>query len=76
MPGKTPFPQDWDADKVLGNVSDVANDPNSATAPARGGRTIVRGTREGVDIEVILESASRGGRIVTGYPTNLPRNPK
>lgn len=32
---------------------------------------IVTGCRGGVDIRAIL----RGGSIVTGYPTNLPRNP-
>ncbi|HSX93066.1 MAG TPA: hemagglutinin repeat-containing protein, partial [Hydrogenophaga sp.] len=76
QPGKTPFPQSWDADKVLGSISDVATDPASITIPARGGRTIVRGSRDGVDIEVVVEPSSRGGRIVTGYPTNLSRNPR
>jgi hypothetical protein len=33
----------------------------------------MNGTRDGIDIEVILEP---NGRIVTGYPTNVPRNPR
>ena len=37
------------------------------------GREVVRGTRGGIDIEVIVEP---NGRIVSGYPTNVPRNPR
>jgi hypothetical protein len=33
----------------------------------------IDGTRNGVEIQVIVE---QDGRIVTGYPTNLPRNPR
>jgi hypothetical protein len=71
VPGKTPFPKDWSADRVMHEISDVATDPNSIFRTGRGGSTIVTGTRDGVDIRVIL----RNGDIVTGYPTNLPRNP-
>jgi len=42
------------------------------TKPLPGGRQIVEGTRSGIEIRVILDKA---GNIVTGYPTNLPRNP-
>lgn len=74
-PGKTPFPADWSAERVMHEISDVATDPRSAVSKGRGGRAIVRGSRDGVDISVVLESPSRGGGIVTGFPTNLPRNP-
>lgn len=70
-PGKTPFPQSWSGDRVMHEISDVATDPGSAITPGRGGSTVVTGTRDGVDIRVIL----RGGDIITGHPTNLPRNP-
>lgn len=74
-PGKSEFPSGWSRDKIKGEISDVATDPNSATAPGRKGRTVVTGTRDGVDIQVIVEPSSRdNGRIVTGYPTNMPRN--
>jgi len=75
QPGKSAFPQSWDADRVLGEISDVATDPQSARSTQPDGRVRVRGTRAGVDILVIVEPPSRGGRIVTGYPINLPRNP-
>jgi hypothetical protein len=42
---------------------------------------ILRGTRDGVDIETILARPGGWGKtpeggIVTAYPTNVPRNPK
>lgn len=70
--GKSEFPPSWSDEKILGEISDVATDPNSATSAGRGGRIITDGTRDGVDIRVVQEP---GGRIVTGFPTNLPRNP-
>lgn len=72
-PGKSEFPSDWSDDRVLGEISDVATDPQSSRQPGRGGREVVRGTRGGVDIEVIVD---QNGRIITGFPTNVPRNPE
>ena len=40
-----------------------------AACPALG--LLSFGTRDGVDIEVLI----RRGEIWTGYPTNVPRNP-
>ena len=75
--GKSPFPQSWDADKVLGQISDVATDPNSSRTTQPNGRIKVVGIREGVVIEVIVEPPNvRNGRIVTAYPANVDRNPK
>ncbi len=70
LPGKTPFPDSWSRDRIMHEISDVATDPSSIFRTGRGGSTIVTGTRDGVDIRVII----RNGDIVTGYPTNLPRN--
>ena len=72
-PGKSEFPSDWSDDRIKGEISDVATDPASTRSPGRHGREVVRGTRGGIDIEVIIEP---NGRIVTGYPTNVPRNPR
>jgi hypothetical protein len=74
-PGKSEFPSSWSNDKIKGEVSDVATGPGSVRTPQQGGRTKVQGTRDGVDITVIVEPGSKGGRIVTGFPTNTPRNP-
>jgi hypothetical protein len=54
-------------------IESVANDPTSAPQPGRGGRTLAKGTRDGVEIEVMIEKD--GTTIVTAYPINLPRNP-
>lgn len=75
-PNKSEFPRDWDDDKVIDAIEDVANDPNAIRKQLPGGREIVNGTRDGVDIKVVIESPQRGGGVVTGYPTNTPRNPK
>nr|WP_272872733.1 RHS repeat-associated core domain-containing protein [Photobacterium arenosum] len=71
-PGKSEFPQNWSDDKIMHEISDVATDPNSVTHAGRGGRMITEGTRDGIDIRVIQE---RNGDIVSGFPTNVPRNP-
>lgn len=70
-PGKSGFPDDWSDEKTIGAIKDVANDPASVRSIARNGRTIVRGTRDGVDIEVII--GGDGKAIVTAYPTNTDR---
>jgi hypothetical protein len=69
-PGKSEFPGDWSDEKVLGEVSDVATDPAS-TRVTQGSRTVSTGTRGGIDIRTVDD----GRRIITGYPTNVPRNP-
>ena len=72
IPGKSEFPQGWSDDKIMHEISDIATDPNSVTRAGRGGRTITEGTRDGVNIRVVQE---KNGDIVTGFPTNTPRNP-
>jgi hypothetical protein len=72
LPGKTAFPEDWTVSHVMQEISDVATDPDSSSV-VRGGKTIITGTRDGVDIRV--NHRQQDGRYVTGYPTNLPMNP-
>ena len=72
QPGKTSFPQSWTPEKILGEIAGVANDPNSTRTPGRFGNTDVVGVRNGVQI---LVHVSPNGRVVSGYPINLPRNP-
>jgi len=75
IPGKSEFPIGWSDDRIIHELSDVATDPSSRSTPGHGGRIIVEGTRSGIAIRVIIESPARGGRIVTGFPTNVARNP-
>ena len=73
IPGKSEFPAGWSDDRIMHNISDIATDPTLRSKLGRGGRTITEGTRDGIDIRVIQE---RNGDIVTGFPTNVPRNPR
>jgi hypothetical protein len=76
-PGKSEFPASWSDEKILGEISDVATDPAAdRRVDPKDGRTIVEGTRDGIRIRVIIENPRVGERIVTGYPTNLQRNPR
>ncbi len=70
-PGKSEFPKDWSDEKIKGEVSDVATDPQS-THTQQGARTKSEGTIQGIDITVIHD----GERIITAFPTNTPRNPQ
>jgi len=65
-PGKTAFPSDWSDEETIEAIKDVANDPASDRTPARGERTAVGGTRDGVEIEVIIGRDRKA--IVTAYP--------
>jgi len=59
---------------VIDAIMDVANDKNSVRSRAGRDRTFVNGTRDGVDIEVVIDAD--GKTVVTAYPTNVPRNPR
>ena len=67
------FPKEWSDDKIMHEISDVATDPTLVSKASRGGRTVTEGMRDGVNIRVVQE---KGGAIVSGYPINLPMNPK
>ncbi|MEK7285854.1 MAG: EndoU domain-containing protein [Nitrospirota bacterium] len=73
-PGKTPFPKNWSEEKILHEISNIATDPQIHSVDAKMGRTTKEGVRDGVKIRVVMESKSRGGGVVTGYPLNLKRN--
>lgn len=72
IPGRSNFPPNWSDEKTIEAILDVANDPASNRRPDRKGRTIVKGTRDGVDIEVVIDRA--GGSIITAYPANMVEN--
>lgn len=74
LPGKTPFPQSWSGDRIMHEISDIATDPAAwSSGIPQGGRTVLTGVRDGVEIRVVVNT--RTGEIITGTPTNLPRNP-
>ncbi|MFE9577211.1 EndoU domain-containing protein [Nocardia sp. NPDC006044] len=76
-PGKTEFPDTdtWTDDHIIDSVLDVARNPDQTPVLQDNGRWKVSGTRDGVLIEVIVNS---DGSIRTGYPVSGPgvvRNP-
>ncbi|WP_263417852.1 RHS repeat-associated core domain-containing protein [Terriglobus albidus] len=70
MPGKSEFPAEWSDAKIEEVIEDIATDPN-APRVTQGRDTVVTGTRDGVDVRVII----RNGEPWAAYPTNVPRNP-
>ncbi|WP_408734304.1 EndoU domain-containing protein [Paraburkholderia bannensis] len=75
-PGNSVFPENWSGSKIVETVSDIATDPSIPESVQANGRIVKNGTRDGVDIRVVIEPASKGGGIVTAFPTNVPRNPE
>jgi hypothetical protein len=70
-PGKTEFPASWDDDKVIDTIVDVARRPDMPPQhQQKTDRLVARGTRDDVEIVVIIE---RDGRIWTSWP--LPGGP-
>ncbi|KAL8931189.1 MAG: hypothetical protein Q9211_007157, partial [Gyalolechia sp. 1 TL-2023] len=63
-PNKTEFPPDWSDDRVIDDIRDVANDPASSRETEPDGRIKATGSRDGVDIRVIVEADKK--TVVTG----------
>lgn len=58
----------------MNSISDIATDPAAwQNAVTQESRTVLTGTVDGVEIRVVVDTQT--GEIITGYPTNLPRNP-
>jgi filamentous hemagglutinin len=61
--------------KILDAVSDVATDPKVVwSKPDHRGYITGTKTIDGIDVKVVFDT--KNGRIVSAYPTNVPRNPK
>ena len=73
FPNKSEFPASMSDDQIMHHISDIATDPAATRRSGRNGRSLVEGTREGVDFLVVQEG---NGAIVTAFPTNVPRNPR
>lgn len=76
-PGKTEFPADWDDEKAMRAVVDVAKRPDEAPVYQAWNRWLCAGTREGVEVSVVVEPS---GEIWTAWPEEggpgVVRNPK
>ncbi len=75
-PGKSEFPVSWTPQDIANAISDIATDPkvNWSKPDPKTGYTVGSGVINGVDVKVVFGTIK--GCIVTGYPKNLPRNPK
>jgi hypothetical protein len=66
--GKSVFPESWDANKVMHNVSDIATEPEIIWKKGRVINSIQRyevvGIRDGIKIKVITD----GIDIITAFP--------
>jgi hypothetical protein len=63
---KTEFPADWSDDKILGNVEDVARNPDvRPDEPQPHGTWLYKGTRDGVHISAVVNP---DGTVRTAYP--------
>jgi len=83
-PGKTFFPENWNAQTIIHEVGDIATSPNTKwyaqtgqggvyTSKGDPARWVAYETRDGVRIRVVFEPAN--GRLVTAFPDNKPIPP-
>nr|WP_286176289.1 MULTISPECIES: EndoU domain-containing protein [unclassified Enterobacter] len=83
-PGKTVFPQDWTADKVVHEIGDIATSPDTVwyAQTGTGGKYTSKGDpakwvayeeRDGVRIRVVYQPAN--GKIITAFPDSNPMPP-
>jgi hypothetical protein len=71
--GKTEFPAHWSDEKIKAEILNIALDPNTRwSKPDARGYISGEAERENVEIRVIYDT--RKSRIVTAYPTNVPKN--
>jgi Bacterial EndoU nuclease len=76
-PGKTEFPAEWDDNKIVSTVEDVAREPDRVGWQSFNSRWRVTGQREGVEITGVVRP---DGRIWTAWPEpggrGVGQNPK
>ncbi|HED7718520.1 TPA: RHS domain-containing protein, partial [Salmonella enterica] len=84
QPGKTTFPQSWDAKKIISEVDDIVNSPSTKwyaqqgtggalTKAGKAANWVAWEVRDGVQIRVVFQPAK--GRIVTVFPDSGPIPP-
>ncbi len=83
-PGKTVFPKNWSADKVVHEVGDIATSPDTQwyaqtgtggayTNAGKPARWVAWAERDGVRVRVVYEPAN--GKIITAFPDASPTPP-
>lgn len=74
-PGKSPFPKSWTSQRILDEVDAIAKNRNIIGTTQYNQRIVKEAVVDNVKIRVVIEPASKGGGVVTAFPTNVPRNP-
>jgi Bacterial EndoU nuclease/Pretoxin HINT domain len=72
FPDKSEFPSEWSDAKILDAISGALTDPKARWAMQDHGNWLITRWVGGVKVQTVLDS--RAGRIVSGFPSNLPRN--
>ena len=81
--GKTEFPSNWNDDRIIHQVSDIATDPKAVRGVGKWDSPYAISTRDGVEIRVDFypdrlpsgQPHPNAGKISTAYPTNTLVNP-
>jgi hypothetical protein len=68
-PGKMKFPRSWDDDKIINTIRDVATRPGRPPIRRDDDRWVCTGTRDNVDITVILDP---DGAVRAAWPERGP----
>ncbi|WP_368868858.1 VENN motif pre-toxin domain-containing protein, partial [Proteus penneri] len=79
-PGKTTFPSNWPAEKIIHEIGDITTSPTTQwyaqsgtgglyTKAGRPARWVAWEVRDGVRMRVIFEPAN--GKVVTAFPDNV-----
>lgn len=71
-PGKSEFPADWSEEEIIKEISRIASDPEAKSYPSYEGRTVKKGSKNGINIDVVVDANKQ---VISGYPTNVRRNP-
>jgi Bacterial EndoU nuclease len=72
-PCKSEFPSSWDEGKILSAVKEIAANDNLPWEKQSNGYYVAESRKDGVRVRVVLNQNRT--QIITGYPTNMPRNP-
>lgn len=80
-PGKTTFPNNWSAEKIINDVGDIATSPNTKwfaqtgtggvyTSKGKPANWVSYEIRDGVRVRVVYQPAT--GKVVTAFPDTAP----
>lgn len=73
VPCKTEFPRGWSDDRILTETRRIAANDNADWRQEKNGYFVTEHMVDGVNVRVVMGDERK--RIITAYPTNLPRNP-